>query len=64
VGGGGARSIVPDQTRVAGLPLIGRDAETDLLRDALDRSRREPSTQLVSMIGEPGIGKSRLLEEL
>ena len=30
----------------------------------LDRSRREPSTQLVSIIGEPGIGKSRLVEEL
>ena len=44
--------------------LVGRDAEADLLRDALDRSRREPSTQLVSIIGEPGIGKSRLVEEL
>ena len=35
-----------------------------MLRGALDRSRREPSTQLVSVIGEPGIGKSRLVEEL
>ena len=58
------RSIVPEQVRVGGLPLIGRDAEADLLRDALDRSRREPSTQLVSIIGEPGIGKTRLVEEL
>ena len=30
----------------------------------LDRARGEPSTQLVSIIGEPGIGKSRLVEEL
>ena len=58
------RSIVPEQVRVAGLPLVGREAETDLLRDALDRSRREPSTQRVSIIGEPGIGKTRLVEEL
>ena len=58
------RSIVPEQVRVGGLPLIGRDAEATLLRDLLDRSRREPSTQLVSIIGEPGIGKSRLVEEL
>ena len=41
------RSIVPEQVPVGGLPLIGRDAEADLLHDALDRSRREPSTQLV-----------------
>jgi predicted ATPase len=33
-----------------------------MLRDALDRSRREPSTQLASVIGEPGIGKTRLVE--
>ena len=44
--------------------LVGRDAEAVALRDALDRSRREPSTQLVSVIGEPGIGKTRLVEEL
>jgi class 3 adenylate cyclase len=57
------RSIVPEQQRDQ-LPLVGRGAEADILRDALDRSRREPSTQLVSVIGEPGIGKSRLVEEL
>jgi len=57
------RSIVPEQQRDQ-LPLVGRDTEASMLRDALDRSRREPSTQLVSVIGEPGIGKSRLVEEL
>ena len=59
-----ARSIVPEQMRAGGLTLVGRDAEADLLRDALDRSRGEPSAQLVSVIGEPGIGKTRLVEEL
>jgi class 3 adenylate cyclase len=59
-----ARSIVPEQVRVGGLPLVGRDSEADVLRGALDRARREPSTQLVSIIGEPGIGKTRLVEEL
>jgi class 3 adenylate cyclase len=58
------RSIVPEQTRVEGLALVGRDGEVELLRGVLDRSCREPSTQLVSVIGEPGIGKSRLVEEL
>jgi hypothetical protein len=57
------RSIVPEQQRDQ-LPIVGRVAETDLLRDAFERSRREPSTQLVSIIGEPGIGKTRLVEEL
>jgi class 3 adenylate cyclase len=56
-------SVVPEQQRDQP-PLIGRDAEADMLRGALDRSRREPSTQLVSVIGEPGIGKTRLVEEL
>jgi class 3 adenylate cyclase len=56
-------SVVPEQQRDR-LPLVGRDAEADMLRDALDRARHEPSTQLVSVIGEPGIGKSRLVDEL
>ena len=58
------RSVVPEQGRIDGLAMIGRDEEADMLRGALDRSRRESSTQLVSVIGEPGIGKSRLVEEL
>ena len=57
------RSIVPEQQRDQ-LPLVGRDTEASMMRDALDRSRHEPSTQLMSVIGEPGIGKSRLVEEL
>jgi class 3 adenylate cyclase len=57
------RSIVPEQQRDR-LPIVGREAETDTLRSAFERTRREPSTQLVSIIGEPGIGKTRLVEEL
>ena len=57
------RSIIPEQQRDQ-LPLVGRGAEAEALRTAFDRSRREPSTQLVSVIGEPGIGKTRLVEEL
>jgi class 3 adenylate cyclase len=56
-------SALPEQQRDQ-LALVGREAEADMLRDALDRSRREPSTQLVSVMGEPGIGKTRLVEEL
>ena len=44
--------------------LVGRDRELDLLADALRRARSERATQLVTLVGVPGIGKSRLLYEL
>jgi class 3 adenylate cyclase len=56
-------SVLPEQQRDQ-LPLVGRDTEASMLRESLDRARRDPSTQLVSVIGEPGIGKTRLAEEL
>jgi class 3 adenylate cyclase len=58
------RSIVPEQARPGGLRLVGRQRERKLLVEALERSRDGPSTLLVSIIGEPGIGKTRLVEEL
>jgi class 3 adenylate cyclase/tetratricopeptide (TPR) repeat protein len=45
-------------------PLIGRDRELALLRDALDRASHQDETQLVTLVGEPGVGKSRLVLEL
>jgi class 3 adenylate cyclase/tetratricopeptide (TPR) repeat protein len=48
----------------AGTVLVGRDRELGVLRDALDRVRAERSAQLVTVVGVPGIGKSRLLYEL
>jgi class 3 adenylate cyclase/tetratricopeptide (TPR) repeat protein len=45
-------------------PLIGRERERDLLADALTRARTEESAQLVTLVGVPGIGKSRLVAEL
>jgi class 3 adenylate cyclase/tetratricopeptide (TPR) repeat protein len=47
-----------------GATLIGRDEELAALRDALDRACRERTAQLVTLVGAPGIGKSRLLYEL
>ena len=44
--------------------LVGRSREVDLLTDALARVREERSPQLVTLVGEPGIGKSRLVSEL
>ncbi|MGA8487077.1 MAG: AAA family ATPase, partial [Gaiella sp.] len=48
----------------AGAALVGRDDELNLLVDAHRRSRRDRSTQLVTLVGVPGIGKSRLVSEL
>ena len=45
-------------------PLIGRERELDQLVDALTRTRREHSPQLVTLVGVPGIGKSRVVSEL
>ena len=47
-----------------GAALVGREHELDALRDAFDRACRERTAQLVSLVGTPGIGKSRLVYEL
>ena len=45
-------------------PLVGRTEELELLRRTLGRVRRERVPQLLTIVGEPGIGKSRLIREL
>ena len=45
-------------------PLVGRARELDLLEDALGRARADRQPQLVTLVGVPGIGKSRLVYEL
>src|SRR5436309_7565041 len=44
--------------------LVGRERELDVLTGALDRVRKDLSPQLVTLVGVPGIGKSRLIAEL
>ncbi|HZO61799.1 MAG TPA: AAA family ATPase [Gaiellaceae bacterium] len=50
--------------RVHGAALVGRQREVALLEDALARVVAERSPQLVTIVGVPGIGKSRLVLEL
>src|SRR5436190_2602668 len=45
-------------------PLVGRTRELELLLSTLARVREEHSPQLVTLVGVPGIGKSRLVYEL
>jgi predicted ATPase/class 3 adenylate cyclase len=45
-------------------PLVGRRRELELVRAALARVREEAAPQLLTIVGVPGIGKSRLVYEL
>ena len=51
-----------EQTRRS--PLVGREREMTTLTDAFTRTRNEGTAQLVTLVGVPGIGKSRLVAEL
>ena len=58
------RSRVETEAVSTHRPLIGREHELDQLVGALTRARREHSPQLVTLVGVPGIGKSRVVTEL
>src|SRR6476619_4229649 len=45
-------------------PLVGRERERSMLADAFQHARTAQSAQLVTLVGVPGIGKSRLVAEL
>ena len=60
-----ARARVGDEVIVTTrTPFLGREHELQLLRASLARARSEREPQLVTLVGVPGIGKSRLLHEL
>lgn len=44
-------------------PFVGRDPELRLLKDALHTAGRDGRARLVSLVGQGGIGKSRLVWE-
>ena len=48
----------------AAIPLIGREEEAGLLVSLVERVEREERPHLVTVIGQAGVGKSRLLREL
>ncbi len=53
-----------DVTRTHANPLVGRELEKALLVGTFERSAQQRSCQLVTIVGEPGVGKSRLAAEL
>src|SRR4029450_11129089 len=61
--GAGAR-FGSDITRPYWAPLVGRELEKPLLIGTFERAAQQRSVQLVTLVGEPGVGKSRLVAEL
>jgi class 3 adenylate cyclase/tetratricopeptide (TPR) repeat protein len=53
-----------DVTRTHSSPLVGRELEKPLLIGTFERAAQQQSCQLVTVVGEPGVGKSRLCMEL
>jgi class 3 adenylate cyclase/tetratricopeptide (TPR) repeat protein len=60
--GARARQGVAVEDRHRG-PFVGRAAELTVLLDSLERTVTGETVQLVTIMGEPGAGKSRLLHE-
>ena len=44
-------------------PLVGRTKELEMLERALDRARTERTSQLFTLLGSAGVGKSRIVHE-
>jgi class 3 adenylate cyclase/tetratricopeptide (TPR) repeat protein len=44
-------------------PFVGRESELTLIRSLVERAVEHARPHLITIVGEPGIGKSRLLEE-
>ena len=57
-GGDAARGPVPVR-----FPLVGRDRELEQIAQALDDARRGRG-RLIELVSEPGMGRSRLMEEV
>ena len=58
-----ATRVLEGRQRRAKVPFVGRETELDLLRNIYERSVREQRTHLVTVFGDPGIGKSRFVTE-
>jgi tetratricopeptide (TPR) repeat protein len=54
---------VPVRARRLDSPMVGRDRELGVLTDASERSIAESRCVLATVIGMPGVGKSRLVHE-
>ena len=44
--------------------LVGRERELKLLLDTIERAKAERAVHVFTLLGEPGVGKSRLVGEV
>ena len=54
----------PSVARYLEAELVGREDELQRLLAVFEEAKREPPSQVVAVVGEPGIGKTRLANEL
>ncbi len=58
------RKAAPERDEDNPPQFVGREGERIVLRDLLAGTERDRRVQLVTVVGEPGIGKSRLVADL
>jgi class 3 adenylate cyclase/tetratricopeptide (TPR) repeat protein len=56
--------VEPAERPIATNPLVGRDRELELVRSLWNRSVDERRPHLITVLGPPGIGKSRFCREV
>lgn len=52
-----------DASRLDAAPFVGREPELELLENSFSRAVRDRRAQLLTIFGEPGLGKTRLVTE-
>jgi class 3 adenylate cyclase len=60
----GVEERAPGLARRLDAPLVGRSRELAAVLDAFERAREERAAHLVTVLGVPGIGKTRLAREV
>jgi class 3 adenylate cyclase/tetratricopeptide (TPR) repeat protein len=58
------RTDTPERDEDDPPPFVGRIRERELLHDLLGRTIGDRTPRLVTVVGEPGIGKTRLVQDL